>query len=114
MEESYLAGILVSFLFAFVLFKKDKTITEKTVSKKSASSISYQSSGTTGVARYLQEQEVISGESEYTADNSASGVAKYLANKDVVVSGVSKYMAQQSKQTKENMSGVEKYLKNRS
>ncbi|MCK4842635.1 MAG: hypothetical protein KAT04_12265 [Methylococcales bacterium] len=118
MEESYLASLLVSFLFAFVLFKKDKTVTVKIVDKSSALNSYRKASGSTGVAKYLQEKEMMSDESEQTDNSSVSGVAKYLATRDVAVSGVSKYMARQSiqakKTAKENVSGVEKYLNNRS
>lgn len=133
MEDNYIIGLIVLFLFSFVFFKKDKS-TSVTASK--AEPKSYRdSSGATGVARYLKSHDdelassKESGVEKYLQAKEAlnaersealavSGVAKYLANKaQTPVSGVSKYMARQAihakKMAKENVSGVEKYLNNR-
>ncbi len=133
MEENYIIGLIVLFIFSFVIFKKDKSAVE-TASKSVVKSYK-DTSGTTGVARYLKNQgdeqlaNEVSGVAKYLQVKEAlnaeleeslviSGVAKYLANKEETpVSGVSKYMARQAvyakKMAKENVSGVEKYLNNR-
>jgi len=130
MEENYIIGLIVFFIFSFVLFKKDKTA-DVSVSKPEVKSYK-DSSGATGVARYLNNQDDstrVSGVAKYLQEKEAlnaeheenlvvSGVAKYLANREETpVSGVSKYMARQAvhakKMAKENVSGVEKYLNNR-
>jgi oligoendopeptidase F len=131
MEENYIIGLMVIFLFSFVLFKKDKTATEA-VSKPAIKSRE-NNFGATGVARYLNNQDDASNEAsgvakylqakealnaEIAESTAISGVAKYLANRaETPVSGVSKYMARQAvhakKMAKENVSGVEKYLNNR-
>lgn len=131
MEENYIIGLIIAFLFSFVLLKKDKKAPETTSetvvrSLNEASGLSgvakyldSQNSSTqvSGVARYIQEKLLI--EAEENDSQSVSGVAKYLAEKEEApVSGVSKYMARQVIQTrilaKENVSGVEKYLNNQS
>lgn len=111
MEENYLIGLFVAFIFSFVLFKKDSTASTDTTVKQPK--VSRDTSGVTGVARYLQEKQ-----GSDAASTPVSGVAKYLAGKESApVSGVSKYMARQAinakKIAKENVSGVEKYLNNR-
>ncbi len=114
MEENYIIGLVVAFLFGFVLFKKDKSAPALEFKKEVKS---YRdSSGVTGVAKYLQEKEALIA--EQTQKPVVSGVAKYLANREETpVSGVSKYMARQAvhakKMAKENVSGVEKYLNSR-
>jgi len=128
MEENYIIALVVVFLFSFVLFKKDKTPAES-ASKPATNKTYRDSSGATGVARYLNNQNDssndVSGVAKYlqakealNAEVAVSGVAKYLANREETpVSGVSKYMARQAvhakKMAKENVSGVEKYLNNR-
>ena len=138
MEDNYLVGLFVLFLFSFVLFKKEKktTIAIRTPKKLRSSSLQIQTSDVTGVAKYLQNQQdevmqsKVTGVAKYlqekevldfenTESLAVSGVAKYLASKEETpVSGVSKYMARQAiyekKMAKENVSGVEKYLNNRS
>ncbi len=130
MEENYLIGLVIAFLFSFVLLKKDEQIPESDVKKYRKTS---DDSRDTGVAKYLKNQEgdvsseKVTGVAKYLQDkelldvdndsSSVSSVAKYLANKaETPVSGVSKYMARQVIQSrkiaKENMSGVEKYLNN--
>ncbi|GEM_PF-3383179 len=130
MEENYIIGLIVLFVFSFVLFKKDKT-SDVSVSEPEVKSYR-DSSGATGVARYLNNHDDsvrVSGVAKYLQEKEAlnaeheeslvvSGVAKYLANREETpVSGVSKYMARQAvhakKMAKENVSGVEKYLNNR-
>ena len=133
MEENYLISLFVFFLFGFVLFKKDSKKSGYTANNKRPS-VKERASNVSGVARYLQDkqdnlsQNKLSGVSRYLESKEeqvseslvvVSGVAKYLATKeDAPVSGVSKYMARQSIQAKkiakENVSGVEKYLNNRS
>lgn len=135
MEENYLIGLIVSLLFGFVLFKKENNVSVDTQKTKPSSS-NVEASGlsgvakylhkqkgellqskVTGVAKYLQEKEILN--SVNTESLAISGVAKYLATKEEApVSGVSKYMARQAiyekKIAAENVSGVEKYLNNRS
>ena len=133
MEDNYIIGLIVLFLFSFVFFKKDKSVPE-TASKSGVKSYR-DASGATGVAKYLKSQNdemassKVSGvakylqakedlDAEHAESLVVSGVAKYLANKEETpVSGVSKYMARQAihakKMAKENVSGVEKYLNNR-
>ena len=135
MEENYLIGLIVSLLFGFVLFKKENKISEDAQRIK-PSSPNVETSGVSGVAKYLQKQNAeflqskVTGVAKYlhekeilnsvnTESLAISGVAKYLATKEEAsVSGVSKYMARQAIYAKkiaaENVSGVEKYLKNRS
>ncbi len=134
MEENYLLSLFIAFIFGAMFFKKDsKTQTEVITSTRSYVS---DSSKLSGVDKYLQSQKddlllsEVSGVEKYlenkqNLDNSGeqqeqsiSGVARYLSSKDdVMVSSVSKYMAQQAIQAKEmaklNVSGVEKYLNNR-
>jgi hypothetical protein len=132
MEDNYIIGLIIVFLFGFVFFKKDKSTP---VNASNAETKSYhKSSATTGVARYLKSHDELASSKEsgvekylqakealYAESSEAlavSGVAKYLANKaQTPVSGVSKYMARQAihakKMAKENVSGVEKYLNNR-
>jgi len=132
-EENYLISLFIFFLFGFVLFKKDSKKSGYTANNKRPS-VKERASTVSGVARYLQDkqddlsQSKLSGVSRYLESKEeqeseslvvVSGVAKYLATKeDAPVSGVSKYMARQSiqakKVAKENVSGVEKYLNNRS
>ena len=133
MEENYLISLFVFLLFGLVLFKKDsKKSSYPTNSKRP--SVKEGASNVSGVARYLQDkqddisQSKLTGVSRYLESKEeqgsenlvvVSGVAKYLATKeDAPVSGVSKYMARQSIQAKkiakENVTGVEKYLNNRS
>jgi len=136
MEENYLVGLFVLFIFSFVLLKKDKELVEAPRNKRNTSTDTSSSSNVTGVAKYLRNQEnndsntKVSGVEKYllekeelsiaqAQDSVISGVAKYLASKsETPVSGVSKYMARQAiyakKMAKENVSGVEKYLNNRS
>ena len=134
MEENYLISLFIFFLFGFVLFKKDSKKSGYTANNKRPSVKKERASTVSGVARYLQDkqddlsQSKLSGVSRYLESKEeqeseslvvVSGVAKYLATKeDAPVSGVSKYMARQSiqakKVAKENVSGVEKYLNNRS
>ncbi len=132
MEENYFIGLIVLFVFSFVLFKKDKSSAE-TISSPDVKS-NRGNAGATGVARYLknhddQASNKVSGVEKYLQEKEAlntqhaeslvvSGVAKYLANREETpVSGVAKYMARQAvhakKMAKENVSGVEKYLNNR-
>ncbi|MCK5191302.1 MAG: hypothetical protein KAR12_14750 [Methylococcales bacterium] len=133
MEENYLISLFVFFLFGFVLFKKDSKKSSYPANSKRPS-VKERASNVSGVARYLQDkqddlsQSKLTGVSRYLESKEeqgsenlvvVSGVAKYLATKEEVpVSGVSKYMARQSiqakKTAKENVSGVEKYLNNRS
>ena len=134
MEENYLLSLFIAFIFGAMFFKKDsKTQTEVITSTRSYVS---DSSKLSGVDKYLQSQKddlllsEVSGVEKYlenkqNLDNSGeqqeqsiSGVARYLSSKDdVMVSSVSKYMAQQAIQANEmaklNVSGVEKYLNNR-
>lgn len=133
MEENYLLALLVSFLFGFVLFKKDETDPEESKEKKHT--LSTTNSSVSGVERYLKNQQVttdsndgLSRVSKYIQERESlniekeksiaeSSVEKYLAikEKDSPVSSVSKYMAKKTihekKIAKENLSGVEKYLK---
>ncbi len=133
MEENYIIGLFILFIFSFVLFKKDKSAVE--VASKSIAESRQNISGTTGVARYLKSHgdeqlaNEVSGVAKYLQAKEALGaeleeslavtsVARYLANKEETpLSGVSKYMARQAvyakKMAKENVSGVEKYLNNR-
>lgn len=133
MEENYLITLVVVFLFGFVLFKKDSKKSSDTANNMPPS-VKKRDLNVSGVARYLQDkqgnlsQSKLTGVSRYLESKEeqepenlvvVSGVAKYLATKeDAPVSGVSKYMARQSIQAKkiakENVSGVEKYLNNRS
>jgi len=132
-EENYIISLIVFFLFGFVLFKKDSKNSSYTANNKRPS-VQERASNVSGVARYLQDKQddlsrsKLTGVSRYLESKEeqepenlvvVSGVAKYLATKeDAQVSGVSKYMARQSIQAKkiakENVSGVEKYLNNRS
>ncbi len=133
MEENYLLALLVSFLFGFVLFRKDKidpeepkeikhTLSDKEsrvsgVEKylKNQKIIANSNDGLSGVSKYLQEKESLNIEQEKSV--AVSSVEKYLATKekDSPVSSVSKYMAKKTihdkKRAKENVSGVEMYLK---
>lgn len=137
MEENYLVALLISFLFGFVLFKKEKAPTadidddkagvRKTVPTTMQSSevsgvdkyLQGKNGGAdakmTGVSLYLQEKEGLDSDEDIVADGSS--VDKYLETKakDFPVSSVSKYMArkkiQTQQETKENLSSVEKYLK---
>lgn len=127
MEENYIIGLIIAFLFGFVLLKKDKKVPETTPGTvvRSLNETSRLSgvekyldsqnslSQVSGVARYIQEKQII--ETEGNDSQLVSGVAKYLAGKEETpVSGVSKYMAKKVIQSriraKENVSGVEKYL----
>ncbi|MCK5120506.1 MAG: hypothetical protein KAQ91_00910 [Methylococcales bacterium] len=113
MEENYLIGLFVAFIFSFVLFKKDSTASTEDTTERQQPKVHRDTSGATGVARYLQEKQ-----GSDIASPAVSGVAKYLAGKEnAPVSGVSKYMARQAihakKMAKENVSGVERYLNNR-
>lgn len=130
MEENYLIGLVIAFLFSFVILKKDgggSKSEDETYRRASGSSESGvakylrnqegddSSTKVTGVAKYLQEKELL--HAEETNASSVSSVAKYLASKaETPISGVSKYMARQVVQSrkiaKENISGVEKYLNN--
>ncbi|MCF6203972.1 MAG: hypothetical protein L3J59_09950 [Methylococcaceae bacterium] len=133
MEENYLLALIVSFLFCFVLFRKDKAGPDEskeiknTLSARDSSVSSVEkylnkhniSSNTkdrlSGVSKYLQEKESLNTELEKSV--AVSSVEKYLATKekDSPVSSVSKYMAKKTiyekKRVKESVSGVEKYLK---
>jgi len=131
MEESYLAGLLVSFLFVFVLFRKDKT--NSPVIDNSGSGIapnyrpkstntgvekylSKQNNGLTGVARYLQGKESLNDNVD--SAQVMSGVAKYLSAKEQAsASSVSRYLEKQAivakEKAKRNLSSVEEYLINR-
>ncbi|MCK5477869.1 MAG: hypothetical protein KAI44_03035 [Methylococcales bacterium] len=135
MEENYLIGLFVSLLFGFVLFKKESKVSVDTHKIKPSSSY-VEASGVSGVAKYLKKQDdellqsKVTGVAKYlqekeilnsvnTESLAISGVAKYLATKEEAsVSGVSKYMARQAiyakKVAAEKVSGVEKYLNNRS
>lgn len=135
MEENYLIALFVVFIFSFVLFKKDSKAAAENNSNVKQRKVCRDTSGVTGVAKYLRKQEGLVSQNNVTgvarylqekqglavadAESSAvSGVAKYLAGKEKTpVSGVSKYMARQAiqakKMAKENLSGVEKYLNNR-
>lgn len=131
MEENYLIGLVIAFLFSFVILKKDgggsksedETYRRASGSSAESSVAKYlrnqegddSSTKVTGVAKYLQEKELL--HAEETNASSVSSVAKYLASKaETPISGVSKYMARQVVQSrkiaKENISGVEKYLNN--
>jgi hypothetical protein len=134
MEENYLLALLVSFIFGFVYFKKENKMPESRDKVRQSSSLDVSSDSTTGVQKYLQNQqdELLqtqgTGVSKYLQEKefldvekaqslAISGVAKYLSKKEETSpSGVSRYMARQSIQEKkiaqENISGVEKYLKN--
>lgn len=132
MEENYLFGLIVVFLFGFVFFKREKNISVNTSPQKH--SFHEKASGSTGVAKYLQNQQDalqtrVTGVAKYlqekeilevdNSESAISGVAKYLANiEEVPASSVSKYMAKQAVQAKilarENVSGVEKYLNKQS
>ncbi len=133
MEENYLLALLVSFLFGFVLFRKNKIDPEE--SKEIKRTLSDKESSVSGVEKYLKNQKIaansndgLSGVSKYLQEKESlnieleksvavSSVEKYLATKekDSPVSSVSKYMAKKTihekKRAKENVSGVEKYLK---
>ncbi len=129
MEENYLVSVFLAFLFGFILFRKEKSAScyseTQTQSKQRSSEVS-------GVSKYLQnrqgDSQQLSSVSRYLAsieqtaleaDQQPTGVAKYLAGKQVVeTSGVSKYMAKKAiaeqDRARNNISSVEKYLKNRS
>jgi DNA/RNA endonuclease YhcR with UshA esterase domain len=133
MEENYLLALIVSFLFGFVLFRKDKTDPEE--SKEIKHTLSARDSSISSVEKYLNKHNIsanskdrLSGVSKYLQEKDSlnieleksvavSSVEKYLATKekDSPVSSVSKYMAKKTihekKRAKENLSGVEKYLK---
>jgi hypothetical protein len=133
MEENYLFGLVVFFLFSLVILKKEKKpvvgiYKPAVASNNDSSSASGVSkylkkqeaeilrSQVTGVAKYLQEKEILNVVK--TDSLAISGVAKYLATKEETpVSGVGKYMVRKAihakKMAKENVSGVEKYLNNR-
>jgi len=132
MEENYLIALVMAFLFGFVLLKKDKDAVENISTPKPRSSggasgetgvakyLSQQHEASqpkvSGVAKYLQEKELL--ENEIAESQAISSVERYLANKKQdPVSGVSKYVAKQAvyakQMAKENVSGVEKYLNNR-
>lgn len=135
MEDNYIIGLVIIFILSFLVFKKDKSAPVTANSARKDVKSYRDSSGATGVAKYLKNQEgdvasaSVSGVAKYLQEKEAqnaekeensavSGVAKYLASKEETpVSGVSKYMARQAvhakKMAKENVSGVEKYLNNR-
>ncbi len=136
MEENYLFGLLVFVFFGIVAFIKPEKAKREVKRKQEASSYNKSSdvsvsgvakylqeknaailqSSVTGVAKYLQEKEVLNIVKD--EELSITGVAKYLATQEQApASGVSRYMAKQAVYAKqiaaENVSGVEKYLKNR-
>ena len=106
MDESYLASLIVFFFFSLAIFKKDtKSSLNRINENKQTNTKGHEK---TGVAKYLRSKE-----------NEVSGVAKYLAIKEaaeIPVSGVARYVANHSsiseKNSKENVTGVEKYLNN--
>lgn len=135
MEENYLFGFLIFIFFGLVAYIKPEK-NEQGVKRKQVTSSYNKSSDVSGVAKYLQAkldtklQSTVTGVAKYLQEKEdlniantdeviVSGVAKYLdTKKQASASGVTKYMARQAVNAKkaaaENVSSVEKYLKNQS
>ncbi len=107
-DQTMLVGLIVLAAIGFFFFrKKSATAPKASGSVRRAPVSSVGKGGLTGVAKYLEGKEV-----------KATGVAKYLASKqETAVTGVAKYMAKQviaaRKAAAENVTGVEKYLRNK-
>ncbi len=109
---SVFLGLLAVGIVGFILYKKGN-VTSEPAKRKASSQASVSSNGNveglSGVAKYLESK----------AGPLISGVAKYLEERESVpVSSVTKYVAKQKVTARlaeaENVSGVEKYLKDRS
>ncbi len=135
MDEIYLVSGFIVALLAVIFFKKESDLPASSPSSNSRVVTKTDSSGISGVAKYLQDQQSALLESEGSSvekylekkqsiedaqleEQRVSGVAKYLeAKKAVPLSSVSKYMARKAIYSKEmakkNVSGVQKYLNSR-
>ena len=119
-------------LFGFLLGQSSDTLINMDEVKNEASKTVEDSSGLTGVAKYLQAQKpapAATGVAKYLRSkeqNVPSGVAKYLARQavrakqkvaseaaDTTATGVARYLKKQESRPKVVKSGVEKYLANR-
>jgi len=110
-DQIILVGLIVLAGLGFYFFrKKSPSVPRKRRTASRRPGTSYKSSekgGVTGVAKYLEGKE-----------SKVTGVAKYLAGKQqTVATGVAKYMAKQvvaaRKVAAENITGVEKYLRDK-
>ncbi len=107
---SMMLGLMIVAVAGFIFYKKGTTTSTPARRRAPAKSavVSGDSEGLSGVAKYLETK----------AGPLVSGVAKYLQERESVsVSGVAKYVAKQKVSARqaeaENVSGVEKYLKDR-
>lgn len=106
-ESDYSVGLIVLVLAGLLYFFNKKGITS--VAKGGNKKHVRNTSGVTGVARYLQDME----------GAALSGVARYLEKQNLgsATTGVARYMAKQASSAKENagapLTGVDKYLRDK-
>ena len=105
-ESDYSLGLVVLVLAGLFFFFSKKGLVP--VSKKGRAQPARNTSGVTGVAKYLQEME----------GAAVSGVARYLEKQNLgSATGVAKYLAKQAgsarKSASAQLSGVDKYLRDK-
>ncbi len=107
-DQTMLLGLIVLAAAGFFFARKKSAVEPKAKPPvRRAPVFSGNKGGLTGVAKYLEGKEA-----------KITGVARYLAGKEkTAVTGVAKYMAKQviaaKKAAAENITGVEKYLRNK-